>query len=345
MGILDNLKEKSKWSGLQYIGGYPNKNKKFYCALRKEKEDIIVYDINNSNIEMTIPKENILNLEIRQASLRQDRRIIVKIKHNGMDIELMFSALDVEKAYSAIITAINTETTTSIVPTDIKAENEKDPNENYPYKEKPFYSKEWFMWVMLIFFAPVGIILLWRYKRFTVKPRIVITLASLVFFIFMWNTNRNETAKQNANATSTTQQEVKKDEPKKEEKPDINSMPISDYIKSTDSNIKEVTDSLDITGYILIKYKLNSEKSSAIAFNICPVLKNLQKHKDYAKVKKVGIMVIADLTDVYGKTSEEKTLSFDVSKEELDKINWDNFDTKNIYNISTDLWKHRLIKD
>lgn len=339
MGILDNLKEKSKWSSLKYLGGYPAKNIAFYCGIRKEQYNIIIYNINTLQPEITIPKENILNLEVRQASLRQDRRIIIKIKHDGMDIELMFSALDVEKAYSTIVTAINTETITSIVPTDIKTESENNPD-----KEEKFYDKTWFMWVMMLTITPIGIYLLWKHKRYSKNARVALSIFFAIIFLFaVKDVNKNNM--KDTNGVPQQTQEQKQEETKKDEKPDIDTMSIGDYIKSTDSNIKEVTDSLDITGYILIKYKLNSESSSAIAFNICPVLKNLQKHKDYAKVKKVGIMVMADFTNVYGENSEAKSLFFDVSKEELDKINWDNFNTKNIYKISTDLWKHRSIKD
>ena len=50
-------------------------------------------------------------------------------------------------------------------------------------KEK-FYQKTWFMWLMLIFFAPVGIFLLWKYNRYKKVPRIIITVLFSYVFIF-----------------------------------------------------------------------------------------------------------------------------------------------------------------
>lgn len=251
MNAIDKFKERNKWNGLKYIGGYPSKSMAFYCGIRREQNNIIIYNIATLQSEMTIPKENIIKLEIRKD------RIIAKIKNDGMELELMFSALNIEKAYSTIVTAINTETTTSIVPTDIKPTGEKDPN-----KEEKFYSKEWFMWVMLIFFAPVGVILLWRYKRFNFKPRIIITIASLAFFIFMWNTTAAERVKENTNATSTTQQEVKNDEPKKEE---IKSNEVKE-----ENNISEKKKYFETTAEYAEKFSKDSTKVSNAMKSITP---------------------------------------------------------------------------
>lgn len=48
-----------------------------------------------------------------------------------------------------------------------------------------FYTTTWFMWVTLIFFAPVGIFVMWKYNRFKKSPRIVISIIFALFFIIV----------------------------------------------------------------------------------------------------------------------------------------------------------------
>ncbi len=49
-----------------------------------------------------------------------------------------------------------------------------------------FYQKPWFMWVMLIFFAPVGIFLIWKYHPEIKKGiKIVLTVVFALWFIFL----------------------------------------------------------------------------------------------------------------------------------------------------------------
>lgn len=53
-----------------------------------------------------------------------------------------------------------------------------------PNEVKPkFYSTNWFMWVTLIFFAPVGIFCMWKYNRFTDKTRKILTGVFSLYFI------------------------------------------------------------------------------------------------------------------------------------------------------------------
>ncbi len=46
-----------------------------------------------------------------------------------------------------------------------------------------FYQKSWFIWLSLIFFAPLGIILLWTQKKYKPVPRVILSVFFLVFFI------------------------------------------------------------------------------------------------------------------------------------------------------------------
>ncbi len=46
-----------------------------------------------------------------------------------------------------------------------------------------FYEKTWFMFLMLVLLAPVGIFLLWKYKRFGKVPRILLSIVFGLFFL------------------------------------------------------------------------------------------------------------------------------------------------------------------
>ena len=51
--------------------------------------------------------------------------------------------------------------------------------------KKKFYNSNWFMWIMLIFFAPIGIVLLWSRKdvRFSKKTKGILSVVFTILFI------------------------------------------------------------------------------------------------------------------------------------------------------------------
>ena len=58
-------------------------------------------------------------------------------------------------------------------------------------EQAKFYEKCWFCVLMLILFAPVGIVFLWKYKHFSKNISIILTAASAIFFIFLLATSPN----------------------------------------------------------------------------------------------------------------------------------------------------------
>lgn len=68
--------------------------------------------------------------------------------------------------------------------------NAKNSMENKSTNEKsentlPFYTKNWFILIMLFFFAPLGIFLLWRRKKWSKALKIILTAVSLYWFMFV----------------------------------------------------------------------------------------------------------------------------------------------------------------
>ena len=47
------------------------------------------------------------------------------------------------------------------------------------------YQNNWFIWLSLIFFAPLGIILLWTQKKYKPFPRVILSIIFLIFFIIV----------------------------------------------------------------------------------------------------------------------------------------------------------------
>lgn len=66
--------------------------------------------------------------------------------------------------------------------------------------QKKFYEQQWFMWVMLIFFAPVGIFLMWKFNS-EMKKNIKIILSvvfGLLFLIVIFGGSSEETTNNNS---------------------------------------------------------------------------------------------------------------------------------------------------
>ena len=56
-------------------------------------------------------------------------------------------------------------------------------NNNAP--KVPFYNKLWFIWLMLFFVPPVGIILLWTSKKYRKKTRGLLSATFAIYTLFI----------------------------------------------------------------------------------------------------------------------------------------------------------------
>lgn len=86
--------------------------------------------------------------------------------------------------------------------------------------KQKFYNKPWFMWLMLIFFAPVGIFLMYKNKKFTSKVRGVLTGVFAVWFLIIAigaNSNSSSTNTAQSNKENKTVVSNSKDESKKQD--------------------------------------------------------------------------------------------------------------------------------
>ena len=89
-----------------------------------------------------------------------------------------------------------------------KQANKTDNKEVNNVAKSKFYEQTWFMWVMLIFFAPVGIFFMWKFHPEMKKnTKIILTVVFAILFIIIMVSSGSET---DDNSGSTTKYETNK---------------------------------------------------------------------------------------------------------------------------------------
>lgn len=88
--------------------------------------------------------------------------------------------------------------------------------------------------------------------------------------------------------------------------------------------------------------KVKSDHTPGLMRNktLTSTTKLLKELKNVAELKSVDVNVISTLTDQYGNKSDDKVMSISVSRAVIDKINFDNFNYKNLPDIADDYWEH-----
>lgn len=117
---------------------------------------------------------------------------------------------------------------------------------------KTNYQKQWFMWVSLIFFCPLGIFLMFKYnQKFSKRTKIIIAVIAVIFIIGVLASGEpevSETPDNNSSTQQTTQTESETDK-----KEDENFFTADKDQKDTDSIKKdfgiETTDKLRELGF------------------------------------------------------------------------------------------------
>lgn len=86
-------------------------------------------------------------------------------------------------------------------------------------EKKKFYAEIWFMWVMLIVFAPVGIFFMWKFHpEMKKKTKVILTIVfAFIFLIFIFvNNSDNNSSDTGTNTGTSTGTENKPATPKAE---------------------------------------------------------------------------------------------------------------------------------
>jgi len=107
---------------------------------------------------------------------------------------------------------------------------------------------------------------------------------------------------------------------------------------------------VDSSGYIFVKAQMHgSDASSAISsfeYDAADFLKSLRSLVESGDVDftEVSFEGYTDLVDKYGNVKNESVLQFWITRETLDKINFENFNPKNFEFISTNWYLHPAMK-
>ena len=81
--------------------------------------------------------------------------------------------------------------------------NEKKKN-NTQENEIKFYQQQWFMWIMLVFFAPVGIFLMWKFNdKMKKNIKIILTVIFSIFFIIVISSSSSNDVNENGTKYET----------------------------------------------------------------------------------------------------------------------------------------------
>lgn len=217
----------------------------------------------------------------------------------------------------------------SVEKVEKKAQESKD-NKN-TNEENKFYTQTWFMWLMLIFFAPVGIFLMWKFNDKMKKDiKIILTIVFAIFFLITWSGDETTTDSKN-NVGENKVSEVSK---VKVEVIDFSGMQEDEILnwcnekKLNCSFKKEYSDTIAKDNYIEQSVKATEQVVEGSKITITYSLgkeptteqKNaLKQAESYARLMNMSkARIYRQLTSQYGEAFDE-----DAAQYAIDNIEWD----------------------
>lgn len=211
--------------------------------------------------------------------------------------------------------------------------SEKSSEAKYDESSK-FYTKAWFMWVMLIIFAPVGIFLMWKFHPEMKKnTKIILTVVfAILFLAIAFGGNSDETTtnndSSNSNSNTNTVSKVKVDVI---DFSDMSESEILTWCKEKNLNCdfkREYSDTVAKDGYIKQSVNATEQVTEGSKITVTYSLgkeptteqKNaLRKAESYAKTMHMSKQGIYDqLTSEYGEGFDKEAAQY-----AIDNIEWD----------------------
>ncbi len=142
----------------------------------------------------------------------------------------------------------------------VKEVEEKNiPQKNdLPKDDQPkFYEQQWFMWVMLIFFAPVGIFFMWKFNdKMKKNTKIILSVVFGFIFLIMMFSGGEETTNDNSSSINNNNDNTAEVSKKKVEVIDFSSMKEHEILTWCNENNlscnfkREYSDTVAKDGYI-----------------------------------------------------------------------------------------------
>lgn len=215
-----------------------------------------------------------------------------------------------------------------------------------------FYNQSWFLWIMLIFIAPIGIALLWfndsHKNKFNIKTKKMLSIIFGLFFIFSmiaskFNQNdvtpnvsiNNETNTENINNETDTESTINEGDLSDTEK--FNLLINKNF---TNPKIEESNDELYI--YMDLKNNLTTSlKKSNYYTDLFNFSKEIQGNSYLNKFKSICFVAITSFMNDFGEEKPENIFITDLTIKNLNKINFNNIDKDNFEKIISKTYEHK----
>lgn len=214
------------------------------------------------------------------------------------------------------------------------------------------FGATWFTVLMLIFFFPVGLFLIFKYKKFNKISRGIITgVCALIVLVATFGSSNSEPNNNlvdtNINITEAVTTDLEAEAIKTEK---TTKELIEDAIPTTIKNLEKVNYVETVEDSQPAVFILNMNDNLSKNFMLKGAYLNakdiIQSVYDVAgdKISSYQFIFNFPLVDVYGNEENGKVLSFDISKETVEKINWDNITTDNLISLSENIFMHPDLK-
>lgn len=207
---------------------------------------------------------------------------------------------------------------------------EKKATQSVKEETKQFYTESWFMWVMLVFFAPLGIFLMWKFHSEMKKNvKIILTVVFAILFLGIISSGTED----NSDGDSS-EKGIKVNEKVKVVVIDFSNMKEHEILawckeNKLDCNFKrEYSDSVEKEGFIKQSVAAGEEVAEgskiigtySLGKEPTTEEKNaLKKAESYAKIMHMSKKGIYDqLTSEYGEGFDK-----DAAQYAIDNIEWD----------------------
>lgn len=216
---------------------------------------------------------------------------------------------------------------------------------------KKFYQTNWFMWLTLVLFAPIGILLLWTRKdvTFSNKTKGILSGVFTVFFIFILITggqdapeiadnnpsivqHENDTTKETNDPEET--EEVSASEPEKE-----TPKTPEELFTAAVNNLKDVTYDLnEEVKDLRLEFTLsggftNQGIIDGFYIDIEKVCRALKDNSLLDKYDNIRFVAKTMFKNQYGEESEQPAMSGVIKVEDINRIIYENISYKDIENV------------
>ncbi|MEP9851496.1 VanZ family protein [Staphylococcus aureus] len=199
-----------------------------------------------------------------------------------------------------------------------------------------WYQKNWFVILTLIIFFPIGLFLMWYFKKWNKSARWIVTgVFTLLLIISFFTEDESQSENQEKNTAANNEKSEERAKPKKESKPKEEKKKELTDEQKLEKNVKKevgkknfsdiVYNEYDNVAIITLKdYSGFSEKSALreMQYGAANALMGVKKSK--LDIDNVDIVVAMDMEDNKMNTSKDNVLKMTFDKDLIENMNDDN---------------------